>query len=362
MKKYLLPERSLPYDTLDLQQAYLLIKYRMDHFIFFDTSIKNNYLTPREGETKLGEVLPLCTSFTELEASTVRYVIIGIPEDIGIQANYGKPGADRTWSAFLKSFLNLQWNTYTQSQNCTILGQVDCDDLMQEAQKILCRTSGAQPELGALVSQLDQRVTSVIQKIVSNGKTPIIIGGGHNNSYGNIKGTSQALHRKIDVLNIDAHTDLRHPDYRHSGNGFSFAKQEGYLDRYLMFGIHKNYTPQYIFDRYGKEKQTQFKWFEELMGGSRAYQLQELQKFIAPLQKGFGLEIDCDAIENFPSSAKTPSGFSLTAIRGFIGLLKNQQVQYLHLAEAADLGDGQVGKALSYLVADFMQKESKTQL
>lgn len=333
----------------------------MDHFIFFDTPAKNNALAPREGETKLGEVLPLYSSFEELTASAVQYVIIGIPEDIGIQANYGKPGADRTWSAFLTSFLNLQCNTYTPSQNCTILGRIDCDDLMQEAQQILHHTPHAKHKLGAVVSQLDKRVTSVIQKIVSSGKTPIIIGGGHNNAYGNIKGTAQALNRKIDVLNIDAHTDLRHMDYRHSGNGFSFAKQEGFLGHYLMFGIHKNYTPQYIFDQYGEEQQTQFKLFEELMGGAQAYQLQALQSFITPLQKGFGLEIDCDAIENFPSSARTPSGFSLSAIRGFIGLLKNQPVHYLHLAEAADLGDGQMGKALSYLVTDFIQKVPKTQ-
>lgn len=326
----------------------------MEHFIFFDTKAQNNDLNKREGETKLGEVIPICASFEELEASAVQYVIIGIPEDIGIQANYGKPGADRTWSAFLKSFLNLQWNTHTQSQNCTILGQVDCADLMQKAQEILTNTPAAKQKLGEVVKQLDTRVTSIIQRIVSSGKTPIIIGGGHNNSYGNIKGTALALNRQIDVLNIDAHTDLRHMDYRHSGNGFSYAKKEGFLGHYLMFGIHKNYTPQYIFDQYGEKEQTQFKLFEELMGSSLTYQLQELHQFIAPLKAGFGLEIDCDAIENFPSSAKTPSGFSLTAIRRFIGLLKNQPIEYLHLAEAADLGDGQVGKALSYLVTDFI--------
>jgi formiminoglutamase len=45
------------------------------------------------------------------------------------------------------------------------------------------------------LSQLVEKLTKtfhIIFNIVKSGKTPIIIGGGHNNSYGNIKGTALA--------------------------------------------------------------------------------------------------------------------------------------------------------------------------
>ncbi len=43
-------------------------------------------------------------------------------------------------------------------------------------------------KMGELVNRLDTIVSQIVQKIIAAGKIPIIIGGGHNNAYGNIKG------------------------------------------------------------------------------------------------------------------------------------------------------------------------------
>jgi formiminoglutamase len=45
-------------------------------------------------------------------------------------------------------------------------------------------------KLSQLVEKIDKRFISFL--ILSNLVKPIIIGGGHNNSYGNIKGTALA--------------------------------------------------------------------------------------------------------------------------------------------------------------------------
>src|SRR5690606_5784652 len=102
-------------------------------------------------------------------------------------------------------------------------------------------------KLGKLVNQIDTKVSVVVQKIVSEGKIPIVIGGGHNNSYGNIKGSSQALQRPVNVINFDVHTDFRALEHRHSGNGFSYAYHEVFVERYYIFGLHKNYTSEAVF-------------------------------------------------------------------------------------------------------------------
>jgi formiminoglutamase len=71
-----------------------------------------------------------------------------------------------------------------------------------------------------------------------------------------------------------------------------------------------------------------------------------------------GLEIDMDSIAYMPSSALSPSGWSLDQVRQFTKhFVKTQkQVAYLNLTEAAPISETDsliVGKALSYLVRDF---------
>ena len=77
----------------------------------------------RPGETKIGEtaqVLPepsggsvlscaeLRDGLRALAAGGARYAVLGIPEDIGPQANLGRGGAGGAWDAFLPFFLNMQ--------------------------------------------------------------------------------------------------------------------------------------------------------------------------------------------------------------------------------------------------------------
>ena len=46
----------------------------------------------RRGELKFGESVEFVTSLEELEKSRAKYVLLGIPEDVGVLANYGKKG------------------------------------------------------------------------------------------------------------------------------------------------------------------------------------------------------------------------------------------------------------------------------
>lgn len=329
----------------------------MKNLIFLSGSVKRSFLNTRSGETKFGRLLETVSSLDELENSQADYVIFGVPEDVGIRANFGKTGTATTWNSFLFSFLNIQSNKFNNPNNCVVLGYINCDALMSEAKRMKKEAWDVEGNLGGLVQEIDDSVTKLVKRIVSMGKIPIIIGGGHNNAYGNIKGTSLALKKPINVLNIDAHTDLRKTDYRHSGNGFSYAKKEGYLGRYSMFGIHRNYTPQYIFDCYEKDDSIQIRLFEDLLGGGMSHQLQEFHKETEFLEEVYGLEIDCDVIQDFPSSAMTPSGFSINSIRSFIKLASKQKIHYLHISEAVARDNPQIGKTLSYFVSDFIQQE-----
>ncbi|MGO3706928.1 MAG: formimidoylglutamase [Mesonia hippocampi] len=309
------------------------------------------YVTPRAGETKLGEEIITLTDLNDLENHPAEYVIFGIPEDIGVRANYGKEGARSTWNDFLSSFLNIQKNKFNNPENCILLGHINTDAFIADAAKI------QEPEkLGSIVDAIDDVVTEVVTKIVRANKIPIAIGGGHNNAYGIIKGTSLGLERSINVLNIDAHTDLRAINYRHSGNGFSFAKDRKYLAKYAVFGLHKNYTPTYIFDAMDTDNHIEYVLFEDMLHLSHLEKLVKYKKTSDFLDDYYGLEIDCDAIENFNSSAITPSGFSVTNIRGFLNVARKQDVVYLHICEAITSQNPSIAKSLSYFVSDFIRR------
>lgn len=319
-------------------------------------------INKRNGESKFGEKIRFISGLEELNTTSAKYVVFGIPEDIGIRANRGKPGAAATWRACLKALLNTQVNRYNNPENTVLLGEVDCDGLMARASNVGEDDPNYYIKLGDLVRELDLLVSEIISAIVSAGKIPVIIGGGHNNAYGNIKGASIALGKPLNVMNIDAHTDLRSTEHRHSGNGFTFAREENYLGKYRMFGIHQNYTPEYIFEQIYASPNDQYRLFEHLILKSSQGILQAFREELAfSSQEDFGLELDCDAIRDFPSSAQTPSGFRFNMVRNFITIAaEEEKIKYFHICEAAasPSNEEKVGKALSYLITDFIRPTS----
>lgn len=315
-------------------------------------------ITKRNGEVKFGENLQFVSSIEALDDNSAKYVLLGIPEDIGVRANYGKPGSSNAWNATLQSLLNIQVNRFNNPENVILLGELDCKDLMDRASLIDTSDPNYYPKLGDLVKKIDQLLADIIETLVSKNKIPIIIGGGHNNAYGNIKGSAKALNDPINVLNIDAHTDLRQLEHRHSGNGFSYAIEGQYLRKYNVFGLHKNYTPDYIFKQMDASDNFNYFIAEDLMKypDEVGTKFQECLKIIN--RSNFGLELDCDAIADFPSSAKSPTGFSVNDIRNFIKTAsKSENCCYFHICEASpeNQNASQVGKALSYFITDFIR-------
>ena len=317
----------------------------------------------RNGEKKFHEVVQYLTHSADLldriNDPQIEFVLFGIKEDIGVQANHGRPGAKETWNSVLKTLLNIQSNEFTNASTVLILGHLDFAELyanhsLIDADKSL-KTYRKQVEI------IDQSVNQLIYSIVKAGKTPIVIGGGHNNAYGIIKGCALALKTKINTINFDAHTDLRALEGRHSGNGFSYAIEEGFLERYFIFGLHENYISKKILKYINASKsKIKFQSFEDLIVRKKT-SLKRASKIAIKFlsESKFGIEIDCDAIENIASSAQTPSGFSVNQTRQFVHFFgSHKKAIYLHICEASSVNDArendQTGKLISYLITDFI--------
>ena len=329
----------------------------MGQLRFYSKKEISKLVATRPGETKLGERIQIASGLEDLEKSEAKFVIFGIPEDVGVRANYGKPGTSNAWPEFLKSFLNVQENRFNSGGKILLLGEVNTSEVMRKAGNIDVSDPNYVQKLGDLVEQLDSAVSEVVKKVILAGKFPVIIGGGHNNAYGNLKGAAEAFDHSVNVLNIDAHTDLRKLEHRHSGNGFSYAFKNGFLKRYSVFGLHQNYTPQYIFEQMDASEAIQYSLLEELPQDRRTEVFNENLAFVKADK--FGLELDCDAIANFPSSAVSPSGLSLEEVRALVQLVaKEKNCCYLHICEAVATENYATGKALSYFVTDFIKENT----
>ena len=321
----------------------------------------------RSGEIKFGEKMHTVPkdvdAITFLNTCDAQYVILGIPEDIGIRANFGRPGAASAWDSAIKSIANIQHNRFCKGSNIIVLGQINVSDEMTEVEHLDFTDIDDRSKLSKLVEKIDKDVSHIICSIIQLGKTPIIIGGGHNNSYGNIKGTALAKGKPINAINFDAHSDFRILEGRHSGNGFSYAFEEGFLKKYFVFGLHENYTSKSVLDIIKKtEDRVRYNTYDSLkIRKEKDFNLEMFNALEFIKNDCFGVEIDLDAIPNIASSAMTISGFSVEELRQFISFFgTHPNAAYLHICEGApDLGEEKnnhlIGKLIGYLITDFIK-------
>ncbi|MCC9070848.1 formimidoylglutamase [Flavobacterium sp. F-65] len=339
----------------------------MEKLIPFTVNDLAKVTNHRSGEIKFGEKMIIVPKGADaidfLKNCEAKYVLLGIPEDIGIRANYGRPGAASAWNSAIKSIANIQHNRFCKGNHIVVLGQIDVRQEMKEVEHLDFNDIDDRSKLSQLVERVDKEVSHVIFNVIKAGKTPIIIGGGHNNAYGNIKGAALAHGKPINAVNFDAHSDFRILEGRHSGNGFSYAYEEGFLKKYFIFGLHENYTSKSVLDIIKKiEDRVRYNTYDSV-------KIRKEKDFNAEMQFAldfvktdiFGIEIDLDAIPNIASSAMTLSGFSIEELRQFVSYFgQHQNAAYIHICEGApDLGEEKnnhlIGKLIGYLVTDFIK-------
>ena len=349
----------------------------MKHFKIYNKQDILRLTHVRKFETKMGERIMCIADKTSLEETLqqtpCKYVLLGIPEDIGVKANQGIGGADSAWFPFLSSFLNIQSNDFLSGENILLLGHFDFNDL-----KILIESNAATPDekieaYRHAVNSIDEEVENLIKIITQYKKIPVIIGGGHNNAYPAIKGAAKGLHKadllqlpQINCINLDAHADYRPVEGRHSGNAFRYADEDGYLNKYCIIGLHENYLQQNVWVDIVNNPFIDCITYEDIF-------IHEKNSFIQAVAHATGfteetytaIELDLDSIENVLSSAISPCGISALHARQYLNfVVTDSKVAYLHICEGAtrsddDGYDSSTGKLISYLVSDFIKSHSE---
>lgn len=345
----------------------------MKHFKFYSKEDILSLTRVRRFETKIGERLQNIKSESDwvqqLQQSDAKYVLLGIPEDIGVKANEGIGGADTNWLSFLSAFLNVQSNDFLTGENILLLGHFDFGDI----QYLIENNAYGQPELidayRHAVNLIDEEVEAIVKVIAAAKKIPVVIGGGQNNAYPIIKGVAKGLHKaelvplaQINAVNLDAHPDFRAIEGRHSGNGFRYANEDGFLGKYCSLCLHENYIPQNILMDIHNDPFIDYITYEDIFINEKKNFIQAVAHATGFTEDSYtGIELDLDSIEQVLSSAATPVGVTALHARQYITFAaQDAKVAYLHICEGAtQLSDGRrdesTGKLISYLVSDFIK-------
>lgn len=331
----------------------------------------------RAGETRLGEVMRACDSDGHLPPGT-RVAILGIPEDVGVRANLGRPGTRRMWREALRALVHMQSNAAIDASSMAVAGTVDVRDIEREGKAADRAFAAARREaalggrraaravesaatqlrrLRELCAEIDGRVETVIANIRDAGAVPVAVGGGHNNALGILAGCARYARCAMRCVNVDLHGDCRAMEGRHSGNPFSYALHGGVLERYAVIGLQECTASATVMDALRDPRMRAFTLDAMLRGEN------DLAGSIdgAVTHVGSGpatLEIDIDCVPGAPASATAASGLSPRELRMCAARLSRElDLHAAHIAEGAPgLGpwtDGMLAKLVAELICDI---------
>ena len=330
----------------------------------------------RKYETKLGECILCGLDSASLEESISQtgaaYIIVGIPEDIGVKANLGTGGSDSCWFPFLDAFLNIQSNDFFSGENVFIAGHFNFNEIKN---LIKINASDDEEKLAAYrhaVNTIDDEVEELINIITRYNKIPIIIGGGHNNAYPALKGAAKGLLKaglislsQINCISLDAHANYQPLEGRHSGNALRYADEDGYLNKYCVVGLHENNFQQNVWMDIANNPFIDCVTYEDIFIYEKRNFIQAVAHATGFTEDNYtGIEVSLDSIENVLSSASTPCGITTLHARQFVNFAAtDSRIAYLHFCEGATiLETGEIcnsaGKLISYLVSDFIKAHS----
>ena len=112
----------------------------MEKLILFTINELAKITNHRSGEIKFGEKMLTVPKETDtisfLKTCEAQYVLFGIPEDIGIIANNGRPGAASAWDSAIKNIANIQHNKFCKGSQLLVLGHLDVSEEMLEVKDL----------------------------------------------------------------------------------------------------------------------------------------------------------------------------------------------------------------------------------
>ena len=340
------------------------------HLKVYSKETALSYTQIRRFETKMGEVIQTLPEAGNIESSLqqskARFVIVGVPEDIGIRANGGKAYGGSAWNAFLHSFLNIQSNDFFDGSDVMLLGHLNFAGVAEVIESNAGKPEERIEAYRHSVNTIDDAVESVVKTITSLRKIPVIVSGGSGNTYGCIKGASKGWYKagvaqlaQINAINLDAYAGYKAMEGRHNGNAVRYAEEDGYLQKYCVIGLHENELPQNAWLDIANNPFFDFVTYEDIfIHGKQSFADAVHHAISFTGDTLCGIELDLECVQNISGSAY---GVSPLQARQYLHLTAtHSQPAYLHIAEPSgrtpdNYSAESAGKLISCFVSDFIK-------
>ncbi len=183
---------------------------RPNELLFYQKNDKN--------DVRLGEVIK--RDEPDYEGSEI--VILGIPDDEGVQRNKGRKGAKDAPDNIRAQFYKLVAIDNISSKKIFDLGNLNIKKTLEETHDSL---------------------EEVVFQLLYENKKVLILGGGNDISYPNCKALSKT-NKNILALNIDSDFDVRQDEPRNSGTSYRMLLDEAIIfgENFYEVGIKKYYS------------------------------------------------------------------------------------------------------------------------
>lgn len=250
-------------------------------------------------------------------------VLLGICSDAGVRLNQGRSGAYKGPDAIRGALGNLAWHLRVP---CYDAGDLHCQ--------------------GAELEELQREQAEWVARLLDLGHFPLLLGGGHEISFGSYLGLR--LHLKgrdqrgiIGVINLDAHFDLRKSQKPTSGTPFlqiaDTCQQDSLPFRYFCLGVSEVANTLSLF---GRAASLGAQWLldEQLT----SWNLLEVESRLRDFLDGcdfIHLSIDLDVLPAAVApgvSAPSPRGVPLEIVERLLHFIKIHATKKLKVADIAE--------------------------
>ncbi|HVI44276.1 MAG TPA: formimidoylglutamase [Chitinophaga sp.] len=171
-------------------------------------------------------------------------VFLGFACDEGVRRNKGRTGAVEGPGALRKAMSSFPVH-------------FDAEAVLLDAGDVVCKNG--ELENAQLV------LSEAVKSIITAGYLPVLLGGGHEITYGHASGIRQIAQqrkKRVGFINFDAHFDIRIPGEEGPSSGTGFwqlaqdCRRDGDTFQYLALGIQKNGNTRQLFNIAGEEGAT----------------------------------------------------------------------------------------------------------
>lgn len=248
---------------------------------------------PREPEDRrIGSCIESVSSLSKVSEGDI--VLLGIPQDIGVQRNGGRSGTAMAPFSVRESLAGL--SIHGLGPNCSTI--LDIGNIMCE---------------GRTLEDIRSDQEDILHSLLDLGARVIVIGGGHDIAFPSCKAMRET-YSKIGIINIDPHLDVRKKveGMSHSGSPFREMMETAKADQFIEFGT-QSFAASTHHREFVEHEGGRIIPYEHIrLAGDPANQLSELMKGMRATDNEVYVSFDMDAV----CSAFAP-GVSAPATIGF---------------------------------------------